>query len=706
MDILCLVTKRLFEKEKAMRELHIKTYKLLTKSAVLLGLISFPLTVSAADNASVTNKADFSTDTIYQIVTDRFNDGNTSNNGKTDVFDKNDLKKYHGGDWQGIIAKIKDGYLTDMGISAIWISSPVENIDSIDPSNGSAAYHGYWAKDFFKTNQHFGTEADFQQLVKVAHQHHIKVVIDFAPNHTSTAEKEGTTFKEDGALYKNGKLVGKFSDDKDKMFNHESWTDFSTYENSIYHSMYGLADLNNINPKVDQYMKEAIDKWLDLGVDGIRVDAVKHMLQGWQKNWLSHIYEKHNVFVFGEWFSGHTDDDYDMTTFANNSGMGLLDFRFANAIRQLYTGFSTFTMRDFYKVLENRDQVTNEVTDQVTFIDNHDMERFATKVANNQTAVNQAYALLLTSRGVPNIYYGTEQYATGDKDPNNRGDMPSFNKESQAYKVISKLAPLRKQNQALAYGTTEQRWISDHVLVFERKFGNHVALVAINRDQTNGYTITNAKTALPQNSYKDKLEGLLGGQELIVGADGTISSFELGAGQVAVWTYEGEDKTPQLGDVDASVGIAGNKITISGQGFGNSKGQVTFGEISAEILSWSDTLITLKVPTVPANYYNISVTTADKQTSNSYQAFEVLTDKQIPVRLLINDFKTVPGEQLYLMGDVFEMGANDAKNAVGPLFNNTQTIAKYPNWFFDTHLPINKEIAVKLVKKDSIGNVL
>lgn len=92
MDILCLVTKRLFEKEKAMRELHIKTYKLLTKSAVLLGLISFPLTVSAADNASVTNKADFSTDTIYQIVTDRFNDGNTSNNGKTDVFDKNDLK--------------------------------------------------------------------------------------------------------------------------------------------------------------------------------------------------------------------------------------------------------------------------------------------------------------------------------------------------------------------------------------------------------------------------------------------------------------------------------------------------------------------------------------------------------------------------------------------------------------------------------------
>ncbi|MGL6299559.1 alpha-amylase family glycosyl hydrolase [Streptococcus iniae] len=86
----------------------------------------------------MTTKADFSTDTIYQIITDRFKDGNPSNNGSSDVFDKNDLKKYHGGDWQGIIEKINDNYLTDMGITAIWISSPVENIDSIDPSNGSA----------------------------------------------------------------------------------------------------------------------------------------------------------------------------------------------------------------------------------------------------------------------------------------------------------------------------------------------------------------------------------------------------------------------------------------------------------------------------------------------------------------------------------------------------------------------------------------
>ncbi|WP_269205704.1 alpha amylase C-terminal domain-containing protein [Streptococcus equi] len=73
--------------------------------------------------------------------------------------------------------------------------------------------------------------------------------------------------------------------------------------------------------------------------------------------------------------------------------------------------------------------------------------------------------------------------------------MPTFDKNSTAYQVISKLAPLRKKNQALAYGTTQQRWINDQVLAFERKFGNDVALVAVNKDQTNGYTISGAKTA-------------------------------------------------------------------------------------------------------------------------------------------------------------------------------------------------------------------
>lgn len=315
-------------------------------AATLTAFMTVPFSqniVSAENYNSVSNKADFSSDVIYQIITDRFYDGDTTNNPTGDIFDQSNLRKYHGGDWKGIIEKIEDGYLTELGITAIWISSPVENITTLDPTSNSASYHGYWARDFFNTNSAFGSQDDFKELVSVAHQNNIKVVIDFAPNHTSTAEYTGYTFPEDGSLYKNGNLVGSFSNDVNNIFNHESWTDYSTYENGIYHSLYGLADLNNLNPTVDNYLKEAIDTWIDYGIDGIRVDAVKHMSLGWQKNWLSHIYENTGLFVFGEWYTGDTAAEEDMTTFANDSGMSLLDFRFANAIRNLYSN-SAYTL--------------------------------------------------------------------------------------------------------------------------------------------------------------------------------------------------------------------------------------------------------------------------------------------------------------------------------------------------------------------------
>ena len=172
---------------------------------VLLVTLLIPSNAAAVtigvQDTDVSNSASFSTDTIYQIVTDRFFDGDSSNNPTGDIFDITNPRKYHGGDWKGITQKINDGYLTGMGITAIWISSPVENITTIDPSNGSASYHGYWGRDFFKTNAYFVSISDFTELINTAHANNIKVIIDFAPNHTSTAELGDTVFPEDGRLY-------------------------------------------------------------------------------------------------------------------------------------------------------------------------------------------------------------------------------------------------------------------------------------------------------------------------------------------------------------------------------------------------------------------------------------------------------------------------------------------------------------------------
>lgn len=656
------------------------------------------------EDSDVENSASFSTDTIYQIVTDRFFDGDPSNNPTGDIFDKTNNRKYHGGDWAGITQKINNGYLTNMGISAIWISSPVENITSIDPSNNSAAYHGYWAKDFFRPNTFFGSVQDFKTMVDTAHDANIKVVIDFAPNHTSTAEYGSMVFPEDGRLYRDGQLISGFKNDTAGIFNHEEWTDFSTWENGIYHSMYGLADLNQMSGTVDTYLKDSINLWLDYGVDGIRVDAVKHMPMGWQSNWLSSIYSHKPVFVFGEWFNGGTGSDSEMDCFANESGMSLLDFRFANAVRNTL-GSKTMSMQEFYDVVVATETEYKEINDQVTFIDNHDMSRFMT-LANNSSSVDMAYVVQMTSSGIPTIYYGSEQYATGASDPDNRGDMPSFNTNSKAYKIISKLAPMRKANPALAYGKTIERWVNSDVLVYERTFGNSVVYTAVNRSTTTGYNITGALTALPTGTYSDVLQGLCGGGNLTV-SNGAIGSYYLGAGQAAVWQYTATNETaPEIGNIDPLMGVAGNTVTITGCGFGSTAGTVNFGTTNASIVSWSDSCIKVIVPSMTAGYYTIKVTTNLGVSVANYAQYKVLTAEQVAVRFIVKNAPTNYGQNVYIVGNCIELGNWNAEKAVGPFFNSTSSIATYPDWFFDVSVPAGQNLEFKFIKKDAAGNVV
>lgn len=362
------------------------------------------------------NKVNYSKDTIYQIVTDRFSDGDSSNNPDGDLFSETDLHKYMGGDWKGITDKIEDNYFTDLGITAIWISQPVENVYDIHPE-GYTSYHGYWARDYKKNNPFYGSFNDFDALISTAHSHGIKIIMDFTPNHSSPALETDSDYVENGAIYDNGALLGNYSNDFD-LFHHNGGTDFSSYEDGIYRNLYDLADYNLQNQTIDQYLKQSIELWLDKGIDGIRVDAVKHMSQGWQESLMNHIYSYQPVFTFGEWFLGENEIDSKNHNFANESGMSLLDFQFGQQIREVLKSKEDNWV-DFHSMIENTSNSYKEVNDQVTFIDNHDMSRFYDE-ADAKTNTDIALAVLLTSRGVPTIYYGTEQYLTGETDPENR----------------------------------------------------------------------------------------------------------------------------------------------------------------------------------------------------------------------------------------------------------------------------------------------
>jgi len=668
-------------------------------------LAAFALNTQAAPDTAVGNKQGFNTDVIYQIVTDRLADGNSANNPTGSAFSSGCTQKklFCGGDWKGIQNKIEDGYLTGMGITAIWISQPVENITAVLNYSGtnSTAYHGYWARDFKRANPAFGTMTDFTNMINAAHARNIKVIIDFAPNHTSPASATDTTFGENGKLYDNGALLAGYGSDPNGYFHHNGGTDFSTLESGIYRNLFDLADLNHNSATVDAYMKAAIKVWLDLGIDGIRMDAVKHMPFGWQKSLMSYIQGYKPVFTFGEWYLSENEVDPANHYFANRSGMSLLDFQFAQKVRQVFKDGSA-NMTSLNQMVSDTAGQYSHVGDQVTFIDNHDMPRFQVAGASGRK-LEQALAFTLTSRGVPAIYYGTEQYMQGTGDPDNRAMMTSFATTTPAYGLVARLAPLRKSNPAIAYGTTQQRWVNNDVLIYERNFGNNVAVVAINRNLSTATSISGFIAGLPAGSYTDVLNGLgFNGNNITVGANGAVSNFTLAAGAIAVWQYTATAASPKLGHVGPNMSMPGKTITIDGRGFGATKGTVKFGSTvvsGASILSWEDTQIKVLVPSVAAGLSGVSVVTAGAVASDSWNNFEILSGPQVTVRFVVSNATTVSGENVYLTGDKFELANWSATAPLGALFN--QVVYSYPNWYTDVSVPAGTAISYKFLKKSA-----
>ncbi|HEX8118347.1 MAG TPA: alpha-amylase family glycosyl hydrolase, partial [Pyrinomonadaceae bacterium] len=306
-------------------------------AAFLLALVTL-LAPSAA------TAADFKREVVYQIITDRFFDGSTANNNppqSSGLYDstKTNWRAYWGGDLAGIQQKMS--YLAGLGVTAIWISPPVDNLNANIPDgngNPTASYHGYQGRDFKKIEEHFGnssnTWTDFDNLVTAAHQNGIKVIIDFAPNHT-TQDNAG----EFGAFYDNGTFVGNYTNDTNGYFHHNgnivNWDDRYQVQ---YYTLFNLADLNQTNATVDAYLKSSAKLFQDHGVDGFRIDAIKHLDWGWQYSFANSVYTYKDSFLFGEWYQTSTGDPLyrDSYKYTNKSGISMLDFPLNTAIRNVF----------------------------------------------------------------------------------------------------------------------------------------------------------------------------------------------------------------------------------------------------------------------------------------------------------------------------------------------------------------------------------
>lgn len=477
---------------------------------------------------------EFRSETLYFLVLDRFAEGTPEKNRLEDeMYDatRADWLKYWGGDLQGLINKLP--YLQSFNISAVWTTPLFEQVESMSlGDHPQAPSHGYWTSDFKRINARWVNDPEetrlferddttFDNLLAEMHSKNMKFVLDIVCNHSSPETTSGK-----GRLYDDGRLIADFNDDKDHWYHHygetHDWSDEWQVQNC---ELAGLATFNENNILYRNYIKEAIKLWIGKGIDAIRIDTVKHMpLWFWQEFNFDMGTANPNLFRFGEWIYNHPEIEQSVA-FANKSGMSLLDFGLCQAMRRCFSGEDESGFHAVKNILD-LDGVYSGATELVTFFENHDMPRLQSMNVSNQ-ALDLALVLLLSSRGVPCLYYGCEQYLHDDtnygNDPYNRPMMENW-EPTAATRIIGILAKERKRNTAIQWGGQWPKWVDEQSYVYLRRYRNSRCLVFLNKGPERELTVEQLE--YPDGEHKCLISG-----QMVTIADGkaTVTLMEHGA---------------------------------------------------------------------------------------------------------------------------------------------------------------------------------
>lgn len=344
------------------------------------------------------NAKDFDWDesVIYFMVTDRFFDGNESNNTASgaQTYGKDNAGLYHGGDFAGITQKLD--YLEDLGINTIWITPIVENIPGVTVTDTgkedvpyNAAYHGYWASDFTKLNPTLGTKEEFQTLIDQAHNRGIRIMVDIVVNHAGYGTKFGDMIRSEDDVVSG-------SDQKD--------------------SLSDLPDFKTEDPAVSAQLVKWQTQWVkDFGIDYFRVDTVKHVENDTWAELKNALTEVDSDFkMIGEYAGGGYASN------GNTLGTGEMDSDLDFDFNDQAANFVKGNISSVENFLASRNSALNNTYMTGQFLGSHDEDGFKQKLLDGGMAEDAATAasmvaasLQITAKGQPVIYYGEEIGQTG-----------------------------------------------------------------------------------------------------------------------------------------------------------------------------------------------------------------------------------------------------------------------------------------------------
>ena len=469
-------------------ELQAVTISATTDTA--LGIKTLPITVtdqygnkfSTTVDVEITdrvkkNENDFDWDeaVVYFMMTDRFFDGNESNNKASgaDTYGKNP-GLYHGGDFAGVTAKLD--YLQDLGVNTIWITPIVENIKGVAVTDeGSkdvpynAAYHGYWASDFTKLNPTLGTTGEFETMISEAHKRGMRIMVDIVVNHAGYGTE--STFA-------------------------DMLRDKSVSEGDIKSWQSGLPDFATENADVRAKLVEWQTAWMmDYGVDYFRVDTVKHVdSTTWAALKNSTTKVNSSFKMIGEYFgAGYASN-------GSSLGTGQMDADLDFDFNDQATSFVSGNISSVEKFLSARNSALNNTYMTGQFLSSHDEDGFKAALMNGKkytedeatSAALVAATLQLTAKGIPVIYYGEEVGLSGLNNypyQTNRYDMDfsKATKDNVTYQHYKNLLSIRNAyTDVFARGSRTVVASSDEECydVIARSYGDTTLYVGMNIKDT------------------------------------------------------------------------------------------------------------------------------------------------------------------------------------------------------------------------------
>ena len=437
-------------------------------SSILLALILIFAPKSFAEENK--KNPNWDEEIIYMIMTDRFFDGDESNNNPANVegsFDKEHLEAYHGGDFKGIIEKIP--YLKELGITTLWITPIIKNIDSnmmADKGGKQFAYHGYWAEDFTKLDPHLGSEDDFKELIDALHDNGIKLMVDVVINHSGYGTKNQGPF---AGMHREKSGAG-----------------------DIETELAGLPDFKTEDKSVrDKIIAWQVD-WLKNiktakggGIDYFKVDTVKHVDKDTMKDFKAEARKaKPDIKMIGENFGASVFKD---GGYLDPSMMdSLLDFDFKDLAKDFVRG----KISETESKLARRNAEISQERQMGQFLSSHDEDGFLkVRLGGDLGKFLVASSLQLTAKGQPVIYYGEEIGQSGKKDKIDKGifseNRYDFNWSKTENNPIldhyQKLIAIRKAYpEIFARGDRKGLYMDDTVSVFARSLGEDELIIGLN----------------------------------------------------------------------------------------------------------------------------------------------------------------------------------------------------------------------------------